>query len=204
MKNVEVLYRYVQAVGREKMEAIELHHQRYQEVGFFKPGEEDPYETSSVYFSASDVEIDKVVGVSRLIATPIMEFPTVKNFKLFDIQLRKIQQLDASKIVEMSAFTKLPQHDVGLGLLRACSQYSFATGITHWICCLDERVYNYLKRVFRFPFEVIGEPKVYLGSNTIPCLLDLKQCAENLQQARPQLYTFFFTYEDDIQEVAHS
>ncbi|EXJ22970.1 hypothetical protein ADIAL_1593 [Alkalibacterium sp. AK22] len=181
-------------------DAITMHHQRYQEVGFFKQGEDDPYVDHSKYFIVQTEPEKKVVGVTRLIFMPMDELPSIRHFKIFDDEKLKLAGLEADKYAEISAFTKMPQHDVGLGLIRTVLNYSIKNNLTHWVCCIDERVYRYLHRIFKFPFEVIGEPNVYLGSKTIPCLLDLKECLETLKVKRKKLYDYLteedYTLED--------
>jgi N-acyl-L-homoserine lactone synthetase len=198
---MEKSYHYRIARGKLRENAVRLHHERYQEVGFFRNNEEDPYESSSLYFAVSPEKSDEVVGVSRLIFNRLEELPTVKNFRIYDIEKAKIDQLDRSRYAELSAFTKMPQHDVGLGLIKAIFHYSEANGITHWICCVDERVYNYMNRVFKFPFRVIGEAKVYLGSTTIPCVLNLQEILDSIAVKRPSLFEYFVTPQHQFLEV---
>lgn len=184
-KGNTVIYHYSVAKEALRHKAIQLHHARYQEVGFFKKNEYDPYEKKSEYFIARN-EHD-VVGVTRLIFSDLNDLPTLKNFHIYDIERSRIQQLDPEKYAEISAFTKKQQHDVGMGLIKTALQYSIERGITHWICCLDQRVYNYMHRMFKFPFKVIGDAKVYLGSTSIPCVLHLSDCLSTLKQQRPEL-----------------
>jgi N-acyl-L-homoserine lactone synthetase len=193
MSKSESPYSYHVASNELREKAIELHFQRYLEVGFFKKGEEDPFQKDSVYFAAVHEDENKVVGVNRLIFRPMNELPTLKEFSIYDIEKQKLKQLESYRFVEMSAFTKLPQHDCILGMLRLTLQYSIENGITHWFCSLDERVFKYMNRMFNSPFRKIGEPKVYLGSNTIPCILDLKETCKILKDTRIKLYEYFFT-----------
>lgn len=187
--------------GILRKEAIALHHQRYQEVGFFKENEEDPYEGSSTYFVAQTDELKEIVGVTRLIFMKIDDLPTIRHFNIYDIEKLKLSRLEKNKYAEISAFTKMPKHDVGLGLIKSVLQYSVSNGISHWVCCIDERVYKYMHRMFKFPFEVIGEPNVYLGSKTIPCALDLTECLETLKEKRGKLYDYFIENEENVMEV---
>lgn len=187
--------------GILRKEAIALHHQRYQEVGFFKENEEDPYEGSSTYFVAQTDELKEIVGVTRLIFMKIDDLPTIRHFNIYDIEKLKLSRLEKNKYAEISAFTKMPKHDVGLGLIKSVLQYSVSNGISHWVCCIDERVYKYMHRMFKFPFEVIGEPNVYLGSKTIPCALDLTECLETLKEKRGKLYDYFIENEENVIEV---
>lgn len=183
-------YFFHEASGALRDKAIELHHQRYQEVGFFRKDEEDPYEANSTYFVAESSIDQRIVGVTRLIFEKLEELPTMKYFSVYDLEKAKLLQLDNNRYAEISAFTKLPQHDVGMSLIRTVLQYSQAVGVTHWICCIDERVYNYMHRMFKFPFKVIGSPKIYLGSTSIPCLLNLAECLSTLKIHRPTLYHY--------------
>lgn len=193
MSKSDNLYSYHVATDELRERAIELHYQRYLEVGFFTEEEEDPFQKDSVYFAAIFKEENKVVGVNRLIFKPMNELPTLKEFSIYDIERRKLKHLEPFRYAEMSALTKVPQHDCTLGMLRTTIQYSYERGITHWFCSLDERVYRYMIRMFNFPFQKIGEPKIYLGSNTIPCILDLKEARMVVKETRLKLYEYFFT-----------
>ena len=183
-------------------EAIALHHQRYQEAGFFKQDEDDPYIDSSTYFVVQTAEAKEVVGVTRLIFMSLDDLPTMKHFNIFDIEKLKLAGLENSKYAEISAFTKMPKHDVGLGLIKTVLNYSLANDLTHRVCCIDERVYRYMHRIFKFPFEVIGEPNVYLGSKTIPCVLNLTECLSTLKEKRRTLYDYFMNCEEKVMEVS--
>lgn len=200
----EEIYVYRIARNELRAKAIELHHRRYEEVGFLKKGEKDEYESDSLYFIVQNRKTNEVVGTTRLIFKEIEKLPTFKHFFIYDLEKRKLSRLELGRYAEISAFTKLPQHDVGLGLVRTVLQYSLRKGLTHWICCIDERVYNYMHRIFRFPFKVIGEPKVYLGSRTIPCSLHLEECLHHLKNKRMTLYHYFMTSKPEAFEVIES
>jgi len=196
-----VNYHFGMAQGSTRERAILLHHQRYEEVGFFTSDEEDPYEKLSKYFIVQTSD-QSVVGVTRLIYSHLEDLPTVKNFTIYDIMRAKLNQIETNRIAEISAFTKMPAHDVGIGLIKTVLQYSLETGLTHWICCIDQRVYNYMHRMFKFPFQIIGEPKVYLGSVTVPCILNLKECLSNLKERRSTLYEYFMQEEKEELKVS--
>jgi N-acyl-L-homoserine lactone synthetase len=129
-----------------------------------------------------------------LIFEKIDELPTMKNFKIYDIERARMNQLDKNCFAEFSAFTKLQNHDVGMGLIKSVLEYSFQHNLTHWVCCLDQRVYNYMHRMFKFPFRVVGETQVYLGSTTIPCILNLAECLSTLKELRPALYDYLVDF----------
>ncbi|WP_423189858.1 N-acyl amino acid synthase FeeM domain-containing protein [Alkalibacterium sp. f15] len=198
--DVKEEYFFGKAEGALNKEAIALHHQRYKEVGFFKQNENDLYKDFSTYFVVQNADLKKVVGVTRLIFMSLDDLPTMKHFNIFDIEKMKLAGLENNKYAEISAFTKMPKHDVGLGLMRTVLSYSLNNGLTHWVCCIDERVYRYMQRIFKFPFEVIGEPNVYLGSKTIPCVMNLSECLATLKVKRPTLYEYFVESEENLLE----
>lgn len=191
-------YYFKLAEGGLFEEAMALHYQRYQEVGFIKEDEDDPYVDSSRYFIVQTADTEDVVGVTRLIFKTLEELPTIRYFEIFEEQIQKLSLLDSSKYAEISAFTKMPKHDVGLGLIRTVLNYSLENDLSHWICCIDERVYRYLHRIFKFPFEVIGEPHVYLGSRSIPCVLDLSECLVTLKEKRKPLYDYMIETDNKL------
>lgn len=193
-------YYFGQAGEMEKKEAVELHHKRYEEVGFFRKNEADPYEKKSTYFVARKAD-GAVTGVTRLIFDKLDQLPTFQHFDIFDLDRARMSQLKPGMFAEVSAFTKQPQHDVGVGLLKAIYQYSLKKNVTHWVCCMDERVYNYMQRMFFASFRVIGESKVYLGSRTIPCVMNLPESAVHVQGRRKQLYDYFHSFEQESTEA---
>ncbi len=198
MENEEK-YIFREAEGVLSKEAIALHHQRYQDVGFHKQDEDDPYINYSTYFVVQTPDMEEVVGVTRLIFMSLNDLPTMKHFTIFDIEKMKLAGIEKNKYAEISAFTKMPKHDVGLGLIKTVLNYSLTNGLTHWVCCIDERVYRYMHRIFKFPFEVIGEPNIYLGSKTIPCILNLSECLATLKEKRRTLYDYLM--KDDTIEL---
>ncbi|WP_088101964.1 N-acyl amino acid synthase FeeM domain-containing protein [Halalkalibacter urbisdiaboli] len=200
MRNLD-RYVYSKAEGEVREEAISLHYNRYKELGFFKNNEIDEYEPYSTYFVAETQEKDQVVGVTRLVFMDLMSLPTIKNFEINDISLQKLRNFEKNTLAELSALTKAPQHDVGLGLIRSAVQYSLEANIECWVCCIDERVFNYLNRIFKFPFQIIGEPKIYLGSKTIPCIFNLTEGLPLLKEKKYSIYEFLVTPQAQLMEV---
>lgn len=194
-------YDFCVAEQELRQKAIRFHHRRYEEVGFYRKGEEDLYESASIYFAALHRTTRDVVGVTRLIISRLDDLPTIKYFEIKRSEKEKLGRYDERQLAEISAFTKMPAHDVGMGLIRTALQYSLDHGFTHWVCCIDERVYNYMHRMFKFPFYIIGTPQVYLGSTTIPCVLNLQDCLDNLKLYRMALYDILMRREYGMVKV---
>jgi len=194
-------YHFGVASGKIREEAIQLHRNRYLEVGFFEEGEVDPYEQDSLYFVALEQNLNQVVGVTRLIFKPMEELPTLQNFEIYDIDLVRVNKLEKHRYAEMSAFTKLPKHEVGVHMIRTILHYSNQNGITHWVACIDERVFRYLNRIFSSIFKEIGVPKVYLGSVSVPCIVELPEAFKQIKEQRPKLFQFLQEADEQIMEV---
>ncbi|WNF37946.1 hypothetical protein RJD24_05775 [Bacillaceae bacterium IKA-2] len=194
-------YHFGPAFNKVREEAIALHRLRYEELGFFKKGEKDPYEQNSLYFVGQETTFNQVVGVTRLIFQPMDQLPTITSFEIYDIDYTKLLKLENHSYAEMSAFTKLPKHEIGVHLIRMIIHYSKQNGITHWVACIDERVYRYLNRILSPIFKEIGVPKVYLGSKTVPCLVDIHASMKQISEQRPKLYQFLIEGEEKKMEV---
>jgi N-acyl-L-homoserine lactone synthetase len=193
-------YEYGVAKGGIREKAILLHHQRYKEVGYFNSNEHDPYESQSVYFIAKIAHTDQVIGVIRLIFAELQKLPTVEYFQIYDLEKAKLSLLEPFSFAEISAFTKLPQHEVSMGLLREVYRYSIIHDIKQWICCMDEKVFHYMRRIFKFPFKEIGQPHVYLGSVTIPSSIDIQDCKQQVSKHKPKLYSYFTDNQPNLKE----
>ena len=201
MNDINNLYKYSIAQGFLREKAIQFHLRRYIEVGFSKKDELDPYVQNAIYFIAQPENSLEVVGTTRLIFKPLEELPTMKNFKIDLSEMTKLHQLSPGQYAEISALTKMPQYDVMLGLIRIVLHYSIANKITHLICCIDERVYNYLHRISHFPFKVVGQSQAYLGSVCVPCALELAECMAILEVKKNSIYQYLMSNTDENSEV---
>jgi N-acyl-L-homoserine lactone synthetase len=175
--------------------------QRYFDVGFTRKDEADPYVEHSIYFIAKKESLMEIVGTTRLIFKHLDELPTIKYFEINEMEKDKLAQLEPDQYAEVSALTKMPQYDVTLGLIGLVVQYSLAKGISHLICCIDERVYNYLDKVSHLPFKIIGTKKVYLGSVCIPCAINLSEYLAVLKEKKYAIYQYLFPNSDKNTEV---
>ncbi|MFC0472447.1 hypothetical protein ACFFHM_18655 [Halalkalibacter kiskunsagensis] len=193
-------YVYSKANGLLKMEAKALHYKRYIELGFFHRNEIDNYDEESIYFIAQTNDQKKVVGVTRLIRKQLDQLPTIRNFIIYDAELELLKKVETACLVEVSAFTKVPRHNVGLGLIRTIMQYSLENQIEVWICCVDQRVFRYINRLFDYPFQIIGEPKIYLGSNSMPCMFPIKDGLQHIKEKKYQMYKFLMTSDKNVKK----
>ena len=80
---------------------------------------------------------------------PLKDLPTMKHFNIFEIEKLKLSGIEKNEFSEVGPITKMPKHDVGLGLIKIVLKYSFDN--TYWVCCIDERVYEYYVSYFQVP-----------------------------------------------------
>ncbi|MNJ00854.1 hypothetical protein D3C73_1602990 [compost metagenome] len=55
-----------------------------------------------------------------------------------------------------------------------------------------------MQRMFLSPFKVVGEPKVYLGSKTIPSVLFLNESVNKLKDCRNQLFEYLHDTKENV------
>jgi hypothetical protein len=172
-----------------RREAIRLHRQRYEEIGFMPEDFQDAYEPDALYFGAWHRGSNQIVGVCRLVFGELWSLSTVSCFELFEKDRQALALLAPGTYAEFGAFTKLPGHDVAGGLLSAAVQYVSDAGLTHVLCCVDERVKRHMQQRFGLPYRVIGATRPFHGSTKVPCVLSvtgLVDCMEAFQRERPQ------------------
>ncbi|WP_409290232.1 hypothetical protein [Peribacillus sp. SCS-37] len=196
----DYVYRLAEGELREK--SIAFHWTRYLELGFFNRDSQDFYYKESIYFAAISASDSQLAGVGRLIRKPVCELPVYTEFLLSEEGRTYIANLPSGSCAELSALAKLPQHDCTVGIIKACLHYSLSHGIEYWLCAIDERVYHLMCRIFHSPFEVLGEPAVYLGTRTIPAVIPLHSGLAALRQNKEQLYSYLLQ-PDHLEAVTH-
>jgi len=166
--------------GELRRRSITLHRRRYDALGYLDLPEPDPYENSSTYIAATDGFGD-IVGVTRLIHLPLEKLPSVACFSIQQEQLDRFRELDEHSYAEIGALVSKPGKHTLLPLVKAAHNHSMLNRMVHWFCCIVYRVHKYLEQRLRISFEVIGTPRMYLGSLTTPCYLHLPTAFESMR-----------------------
>ncbi len=188
MKRDTASYRFIQAEGELRRQAIALHRQRYMEVGFMPPDFQDPYEKGSRYFVAQDEATQQVIGVCRLVRQELRTLPTYAHFELFEQERQGLEQLKPGTYSELGALTKLPEHpDVTPGLIATALAHAAGLGMSHVLCCIDQRLFHTVRTHLGIPLRVIGGARLFHGSLKIPCLVDIRESLEQLTARKPQV-----------------
>lgn len=141
---------------------------------------DDPYLRISDWFGVADAERSTVVGVSRLIRCTPFGLPALDEFDISATGMKMLDGIAPDQVAEVSAlavargYGAIRGGEVAKALYRAMYQYSLLEAkYTHWVAAIDVRVRRHLVRSHGFLFEEIGESRMYLGSETVPVLLDL-------------------------------
>jgi N-acyl-L-homoserine lactone synthetase len=189
MKHGNASYRFSQAEGELRRQAIALHRQRYMEVGFMPNDFQDPYEKNSLYFVAQEEETQQVVGVCRLVLQELRTLPTYAHFELFEHERRNLEQLKSGTYTELGAVTKLPGHpEVTPGLIAIALAHASDRGMSHLLCCIDQRFFQSARRYMGVPFQIIGKDQLFYGSLKIPCVVNISNTLEQLKARKPRAF----------------
>jgi N-acyl-L-homoserine lactone synthetase len=137
------------------------------------------------------VRDNEVLGTVRLIKHSKAGFPIENNFELEELPF---VQVPRNEIVEISRLapknTISVKGEVLIGLIKTIYNYSINYSIYHWYLAADMRIFKYLSH-FGFVLTPLGEPKIYMGSLTIPAYVEIRAGMKYLKQINPKLYAFF-------------
>jgi len=160
---------------------------------------DDPWASSAVYFGVR-ADDGRFVGVSRLIpAASCEQLPVAGAFEFNNPWADRLRAFEPSLVAEPSALTVCPTAwgSDGLGtvdaLMGAMSTYSLAFGQRFWVAAIDARVLRMLRRRHGFRFETIGASRDYLGSLTVPVVLDLHDQVRAYDRQEPDKNEHFLT-----------
>jgi len=186
------------------LEARQLQGQRYLDSGFVGRLSrdhvvDDEWVGISTYFGAIDTK-GTVVGVARLIPHTSLGLPALMEFRLTQSGHKVIDAIPLGRFAEVSALAVARGQGVfrsgrvANALYRAIYQYSVVVaGHTHWCAALDVRVKSHLMNSHNFLFEAIGKPMDYLGSSTVPVVLDLLGQARHFAHTAPDRNRYFLS-----------
>jgi hypothetical protein len=151
---------------------------RLSEEGFLTD-EDDPYVAQSTYFAVK--RGGEIVATGRAIKLrSLQDYPAIKEFDVDPASLH-VDTADASRFVEISALAKTSEQlpvDVALTLYASMFRASLEEGEHNWLISADKRLANKLTMIFGA--EVIGAPHEYMGSTTVPMMLDMRHALARL------------------------
>ena len=215
MKRKELLSEIIGNVLYKKAEtekeiflARKLHHDGYLRVGYISEPTptgtiDDGYHEFSDYliaihlndFNNSNSEkgfnSGEIVGVIRAVKYSQLGFSVINEFKLYPEVKKLLEVVDMNYVIEVGALFAKPGYFVAKGLYRAIWQYSKIRGDRYWLAAIDKRLFNIFIKRSHFYFDQIGPEKFYLGSVSVPAILDCRRQKILMYQNAPELAAFY-------------
>jgi len=178
--------------------ARRIHHDGYLRVGYISGATptgmvEDGYHPYSDYIIAilmngKSKRKGEVVGVMRIIKNSPLGYPTLNEFEISKRAKDWISSIDPESIIEVGSLFVKPGYSAAKGLYRYAWQYSKIRRDTLWLACIDKTLFEVLKRRYQFYFKRIGREQFYLGSVTVPAMLD---CGRQRLLMDSRLFAFY-------------
>lgn len=171
------------------------------------PEELDEYDVKqSIVFLVVDV-FGNAIGTSRIILPGSIPLPIERHFDLYPMdQIEKLHgkieygaEVSRFIVPQNSTFKK---HEITQTLCMAMLNTLLRMGASHAFISADYRFFRLLK-ILGIYFAQIGEPKIYMGSKTIPGISNLKNLSSKLRKEKPFLYELLLTVnEKSVEEMA--
>lgn len=167
---------------------------------YAEPEEKDEYDAKqSIIFLARD-DAGHAVGTTRLIMPGDIPLPIEKHF---DLQPREQIEAVHGRIVmgaEVSRFivpnnTQFKRHEITQLLCLKLLWTLIAACASHAYISADFRFFRLLG-LMGFTFTPIGQPKVYMGSKTIPAITNISALETKLRNEKPELHSLLLSNGD--------
>jgi GNAT superfamily N-acetyltransferase len=194
----EIIYKIAET-PEEISAAKKLEHDVFKSVGFIDCSEKCfeisyyvRYELGSIFCIAKKNGL--VIGVLRIIEYTENGYPVLNDFEIFSNFKDFLNHLPKGSIIEIGTVAVRDGYQrlgVARGLFKLAWQYSKEKFHHIWVAAIDERVFELLTRKYHFYFTRIGPPKYYLGSQTVPSLLDKYIQAVKMSQEFPEEWKFY-------------
>lgn len=207
---------YKQAETEEEIHlARKLHHDGYLEVGYIERSTatgtiEDGYHKFSDYLIAIYINDNqngsvkgKVVGVIRAVRYSSLDFPVMNEFKFYKKWEKFLREVNLNQVIEVGALFTKPGYYVARGLYRQVWQFSKLNNYKYWLAAIDERLFKVFTKRFCFYFDQIGKKKFYLGSVSVPALLECQKQKKLMYQHAPEFAAFYdkFKFPYEIERI---
>lgn len=155
----------------------------------------DKHVSTSQYFVAVD-QTESVIGVSRLIHGPSGVLPSLAQFELLAPHAEALLWLPSGVVAEVSALATAAHasrelFSASVGLYRAMFRASWESGVVWWVANWEQPLHRLVSSLLGVDFEVIGEPKAYMGAPTYPVALHLPTAVARLADDAPEVLELF-------------
>lgn len=186
---------------QELPQVFALRFKRYSGLGWLNPDdypdrqEKDKYDERSAHFVAL---VDGCIkGYVRLILPGAEPFPMEDEFGKLTPEHYGVSNGAPLLPAEVSRFivekdNGCALHSLSLGLLQVLIRHSVRLGVTHWCQALDIFVHR-LVGSWHFNFKKCGPKKHFMGSETVPTVLEVDAFFRELKDYDPRKFRFFAT-----------
>lgn len=168
-------------------EAFLLEYDVYLREGYIPPNAfhrvlENDYYPEFVHFVARHRE--KAIGSLRLVTDPtprhgIFKLNSFAHFPLFGWTKELLEDVESSRIFEIGTMVIQPEFRGGAAynlLFQKAFEFAVLRRVKYSLATIDEQFFHRLcKR--GLPFRAIGEKRYYMGSETVPAMIDVEQLA---------------------------
>ena len=170
--------------AEELDECVRFRTRIYREAGYVHQPEQsagpDCYDAQSVHVCIRERGSNALVGYSRMIHGRPYPLPIAQLYPSLAPHL--------DHLVEISRFSTATEtrgrlNPVGMApafyLAHELMLRSMDEGITQWCCLIDERFHRLCTRFFKMKFIVLDDPVDYMGSLSVPCVVELNESVRN-------------------------
>lgn len=187
----------------EIMAARRLHARRYVDAGFVdhlsRDGVIDDAWVDVATYLGARTSVGDIIGVSRNIPYTLeRSLPVFGDMALFDERWDWITDIDLNRTSEFSALAVAREAGIrtGRSISKALFRAMFHMSVVvddhdYWFAALDQRVMRHLMKAHDFLFEPIGPPQEYLGSVTVPVVVDLVGQGRHYALTSPERHAYF-------------
>ena len=184
--------------------ALQLEYEIFVEAAYIGPNSESLVLEYAPFNAVSDFvvafEEDQVVGVLRRIKYHAdLGIKTLRDFDIRAEWRGMVEEAcrNSPALVEEIGTLALKKERRGIGgraftmsIYRVAWQESVRRGVKYWLFSVDERLFKTL--VGLFGAFAIGDPMHYMGSVTVPALLEIQRIRERYERGEDALLAGYF------------
>lgn len=147
--------------------------------------EVDKYDIHSIHFIVKNKKQSNIVATVRLIKNEINGLPIENDFRIkLDSYKKKSQEiLEISRLAVSKNYRKasMGKHYVLLILIKLIFDYCIKYNYNFLVAAVDMHFFNILKKM-NLDFKILDKPKMYMGSESIPILINVSEALPKLKR----------------------
>jgi N-acyl-L-homoserine lactone synthetase len=160
----------------------------------FKNGiEKDVYDDYAINFALMTKKDNKLIGTVRLVKSNSNGLPIEKEFelKINNFNMDDTQEVEISRLCIEKKYrrTNIGNNNALLAILKALYSYAKKENYNNLLAAIDKNVFEMLKKI-GFSFTILGTSKYYMGSKSIPVMINLEHESMWLKIVNPVLWKF--------------